>query len=94
MSKDAPSENKEKSYWLDRPGNVKKLIWGVVLICVLLVLSDFLYVRYSKYEIEGWAGFYGFFGFIAFTGIVLAGKYLRKILMRDENYYSKDFGDE
>lgn len=94
MSDTPPPTNSEKTYWLDKPGNIRKLIIGIIIVCVLLVLSDLMYVRKSKYAIEGWVGFYGFFGFIAFTGIVLVGKYLRRILMRDENYYDKDFGDE
>ena len=36
---------------------------------------------------EGFPNFYGFFGFAAFWCIVIAGKHLRKILWRPEDYY-------
>lgn len=34
--------------------------------------------------------FYGLVGFVSFSFIVLAGQHLRKILMRDEDYYDSD----
>jgi hypothetical protein len=73
--------------WLDRPGSVNKVYWALCAVCALLFLADAVYVKHPHFEAESWFGFYGIFGFIAFFGVVLAGKELRKILMRKEDYY-------
>lgn len=77
----------DKKDWLDNPTNVKKIIIGVVVICVGLLGAEFFYHKHAHFAVENWFGFYGFYGFIVFCGIVLIGKQLRKILMRSEDYY-------
>lgn len=79
--------NDERKFWLDSPGNVKKLIIGVVVICAGLLVAEFFYHKHAHFAVENWFGFYGFYGFIVFCGIVLIGKELRRFLMRDEDYY-------
>ena len=76
-----------KKDWLDNQANVKKIIIGVVIICVSLLIAEFFYHKHGHFAIENWFGFYGFYGFIVFCGIVLIGKQLRKFLMRSEDYY-------
>ena len=68
-----------------------RLYYGLLTICVLLVLLDLgtLYDKHGHFAWENWFGFYGFFGFAAFLFAVLAGKQLRKILMRREDYYDR-----
>jgi hypothetical protein len=63
--------------------------YGFAALCLLLVASDLLYRKHVHFGWEGWFGFYGFFGFVGFFFIVLAGKHLRKVLMRDEDYYDR-----
>jgi hypothetical protein len=41
----------------------------------------------TELELTKWPGFYGAFGYVAFLMIVLAGTYLRKLVMREEDYY-------
>jgi len=79
----------EKKYWLDDPKNVSRLVYGLFVACALLVLGDFFYEKHVHFHWEGWWGFYGFFGFVSFFSLVLAGKELRKVLMRDEDYYDR-----
>ncbi len=74
-------------YWLDDPRNVNKIFWGLVFLCAALVGVDLFLPRHGHWSWEEWPGFYGFFGFAAFWCIVIAGKHLRKVLMRDEDYY-------
>ncbi|MGE3260069.1 MAG: hypothetical protein AB7J94_10570 [Geobacter sp.] len=81
------TEDRGKTYWLDRPGNVSKIFWGLCVLCLLLLVADAFYHKHAYFEIEEWFGFYGIFGFVAFFGLVLVGKQLRKILMRREDYY-------
>jgi uncharacterized membrane protein len=79
---------KEKdTYWLDDPRNVNRLYWGLVVVCILLGLADLFVHRHVHFSWESFPNFYGFFGFAAFWCVVIAGKNLRKILWRPEDYY-------
>lgn len=79
----------EKKYWLDDPRNVTKIFWSVVAVCVALFVADAFYHKHIELEAEGIFGFYGIFGFVACVALVLAAKEMRKILMRDEDYYDR-----
>ena len=77
--------------WLDKRKNIDLIFWGLVGTCALLVVIQIVMDRYvdshTEFELQKWPGFYGVFGYVAFLGIVLAGKYLRKLVMREEDYY-------
>jgi hypothetical protein len=77
----------DQSHWLDQPGNVRKILWVLGVIGALLFAADAFYEKHAHFPAEEFFGFYAIVGFGAFVGIVLAGKYLRKILMRPEDYY-------
>jgi hypothetical protein len=79
----------EKQYWLDEPRNVTLLVRILAAVCILLVASDLLYHKHGHFGWETLFGFHGFFGFSSFFLLVLAGKHLRKVLMRDEDYYDR-----
>ena len=79
-------EDKRK-YWLDEPGNVRKIRWALYVICALLVSMDLFYHEHAHYAVEKWFGFHGFYGFVACVLLVLAAKGLRVILARREDYY-------
>ena len=49
-----------------------------------------LIVAHAESEIELYFGFYGIYGFVCCVFLVLAAKELRKLLMRDEDYYESD----
>ena len=76
-----------RKYWLDNPRNVTRLFYALIGICIALLVSDLFYHKHVHFPFEGWWGFFGLFGFAAFYFIVMAGKWLRKIVMRDEEYY-------
>jgi hypothetical protein len=80
----------EKPGWFDRPGNVNKLRYGLLILCGALVVSEFFYAHHPHFAIERIPGFFAIFGFIAFVLIVFAGKALRNVIMRDETYYDRD----
>jgi len=84
----------KRSYWLDKRSNINLLIWIVVVICAGLLVADLFYEKHPQVAVEYWFGFYGFYGFICFVGIVFAGKYLRKLVMRKEDYYEEGHADE
>lgn len=78
----------ERKYWLDEKKNVKKVVYAVCAICAVVGLLDlFPYKHHLHFGFENWFGFYSIFGFVACVGLVLAAKQLRKIVMRDEDYY-------
>jgi uncharacterized membrane protein len=79
----------EKRYWIDDMKNVHKIFWALVTVCALLVLSDLFILRHTDFFFQGWFGFFGFFGFFLSFLLVLTSKQLRKIVMRDEDYYDR-----
>jgi predicted MFS family arabinose efflux permease len=92
---DHPQDQHDKStHWLDKPGNVKTLLRVLVGFGALLFIADAFYHKHAHFPVEEFFGFYALFGFAAFAGIVLAGKYLRKILMRPEDYYDRDYDND
>lgn len=78
-----------RKYWLDDKRNIKKLIYAVYAVCALLFVADALYEKHPHFEAETVFGFYALFGFAAFFGIVLAGKFLRLFIKRNEDYYDE-----
>lgn len=78
-----------KSYWLDTPGNVTRLVWSLYGICGLLLAIDVIVPKHGPFPIEHVFGFYGLFGFIACVVLVLVAKRLRRVLMRPEDYYDR-----
>jgi len=81
-------ERDERKYWLDEPRNVDKIVYGLYVVCALVALLDlFPYKQHLHFNFEYWPGFYSIYGFVACFGLVLAAKQLRKIVMRDEDYY-------
>ncbi len=83
------NDKNETTGWFLKPKNGRLLFWIVCAICAVLVALDLFYHKHVHYSWEGWFGFYGFFGFIACFVLVLAAKEMRKILMRDEDYYDR-----
>jgi hypothetical protein len=93
-------EPEDRKTWLDEPRNVNRVFYGLVLVCVLLLAVDLLsfvgaedghplYDKHPHFTWEGWFGFYGLFGFVAFVAAVFAGKFLRLLLKRDEDFYER-----
>lgn len=79
----------EKPRWLDNFDNVKKLIWGFVVLCVALFAVDFFYHRHVERSWESWYGFYAIYGFVACVVLVLVATEMRKVVMRKEDYYDE-----
>lgn len=84
-----PETLEEKRYWIDYIRNVHKIFWALVAVCALLFLSDAFYEKHVHYEFENWFGFFGLFGFSVSFALVLTARELRKLLMRDEDYYDR-----
>jgi hypothetical protein len=84
-----PKNKDEKTYWLDDSKNVNKLLWVFYALCAIVFLADFAYEKHPHFAQENIPNFFGFWGFLCFVFIVFAGKALRKLVMRDEDYYDR-----
>jgi hypothetical protein len=80
-------QENEKSHIFDNPRNVKALIYGLFVLCAVLFGLDALIDRHAEYPWEAWFGFYCIYGFVACEFLVLAGKQLRKAVLRKDDYY-------
>ena len=73
--------------WLDRPSSISLIIKLLVAACTLSVLADFFYHKHGDYYFQHWFAFDAAFGFLAYVGLVTAAKGVRRLLMRNEDYY-------
>lgn len=74
--------------WADSAHAIQRLIIGLCVVCGILVVLDLIFHRHAYAPGEGLPGFYAVVGFVAFAFIVLAAGQLRKVILRNENYYA------
>jgi hypothetical protein len=80
----------EKTHLWDKPENVNRLLRVFYLLCVILVVLDLFVHRHVAHPWERFFGFHAFYGFVACWTLVVVAKGMRKVLMRDEDYYDVD----
>lgn len=80
-------DEKGKTHFFDDPERVKWVLRILYTICGGLFLVDFVFHRHAVHPWEHWWGFYPIYGFVSCVLLVLAAKEMRKVLMRDEDYY-------
>ncbi|MDH3628217.1 MAG: hypothetical protein OEV00_07675 [Acidobacteriota bacterium] len=68
---------------------MNRILWLLFAVCVVVLGADFFYHKHGHFSFENIFGFHALFGFTTFFGLVLVGKQLRKLLMRDEDYYDR-----
>ncbi len=73
--------------WLDRPGNANLIIRVLIGACAVTVVADLFFHKHGDYPFQGWMAFDAVFGFLAYVGLVTLAKGVRRLLMRDEDYY-------
>jgi len=82
----------ERTYWLDQPVNVKRLLKWFYISCAAVLLFGLavgLMGKQGHYPIEEIPTFFSVYGFIGCTIIVLVARAARPLLMRDEEYYDR-----
>ena len=84
------NEPKHKQHLFDNPRNVSIVLRSLYIICILLVLLDFILHRHVMHDWEHITGFYAIFGFVACVLLVLGAKQLRKLVMHKEDFYDVD----
>lgn len=87
---DSVAELGKRFLWVDTASGVNRLIIGLVVLCVILFVIDFIYHRHVKVPYESVYGFYALAGFVSFTCIVLGARLLRLLIRRDESFYAPD----
>ena len=83
------TEPDNKKHLFDNPKNVERLLKGFYVICILLVIADFIIHRHITMGWENIPAFYAIYGFIACVVLVVIAKWMRKVIMRKENYYDE-----
>lgn len=76
--------------WFDRPENVNKLWYGLLIACGALVVVGLFTKGSAHYAIERIPGMLEILSFAGFVVVVLAARALRTFVMRDEDYYDRD----
>ena len=93
----APDE--ERKHVFDDPRNVRLVLRILFAICAAVFLLDIVSLvmhlldagelRHAHHPWERLPGFHPIYGFVACVVLVLIAKQLRKILMRDEDFYDR-----
>ncbi len=88
-----------KKHMFDDPRNTQRLLRALYVVCGLLFLIDIVIVawhnfggpdvRHAEHWWENLPGFYAIYGFIGCVVLVLVSKQMRRVLMRDEDYYDR-----
>jgi hypothetical protein len=79
----------------DNPRNVTRVVRLLFASCFVLLVLDLVIHRHDSFHEgvftqEAWFGFYPVYGFVACVLLVVAAKeVMRRLLMRDEDYYDK-----
>lgn len=82
-------DNKEQ-HLFDNPQNVKRVLRGLYVVCAILFVLDFVLHRHVTHPWDSLWGFYPIYGFVACVLLVLIAKWMRKILMRPQDYYDEE----
>ena len=86
-SNDTDGPPSEPTRFFDKPGNVKRALVVLYVVCAAALGLDFVVDRHIAHPWEGLFGFHALYGFAVCVTLVLVAKQLRKILMRSEIYY-------
>ena len=79
----------QKTHVFDKPENVSRVVHILTALCGLLLGADFVVHRHITHPWESMWGFYAVFGFVACVVLVLLAKEMRKLVMRDADYYDR-----
>ncbi|WDP92920.1 MAG: hypothetical protein HUN04_25625 [Desulfobacter sp.] len=71
----------------DKPENVRRLRRGFFIALVLVLLAEAFVDMHGEFHVEHYFGFYAVYGFISYVSLIFVAKFLRKLLMRKEDYY-------
>ena len=91
--------DEKRKHFFDDPRNVRLVLRILFAACAVVLLLDIVNfgmqlldtgeLRHAEHPWERWLAFYAIYGFVACAALVLIAKELRKILMRDEDFYDR-----
>ena len=79
----------KKPGYFDKTENVQRVLRVFYILCFFLLLADVFIHRHVIHSWENLFGFYSVFGFVACVVLVLVAKQMRKLVMRNEDYYDE-----
>lgn len=74
-------------HWLARPGSIRLLWRGFLVILALTVLAELAVEGHPYFGFDGWLGFNAGFGFLACVVLIVFAKALGVLLKRPDTYY-------
>lgn len=89
MSHDSNTHVSNPSGFFYRKDVIKWILFGLYACCTALVAVDFLIHRHIYTDIEKIPAFYAIYGCVACIVLVIIARWMRIILIRDENYYDE-----
>ena len=69
-------------------GTRSKLV--LIIVALMLLVLEFVFHRHAEVEIENLVFFPALYAFVVCVAIVLGGIVLRRLIMREEDYYNND----
>ena len=93
------TSDEKRKHFFDDPRNVRLVLRSLYTVCAVVFLLDLVNLgmqlldagelRHAHHAWEHLPGFHAIYGFVACVALVLIAKELRKILMRDEDFYDR-----
>ncbi|QQX78719.1 hypothetical protein JK628_14205 [Shewanella sp. KX20019] len=77
----------KKKHIFDEVKNVKRLLNCLYVCCALLLILDFVIHRHVSHHWERLWAFYPIYGFLGCVVLVLVASWIRRFLMRGQDYY-------
>ena len=89
-----PRTDGKKAPWLDKAMNIDRIWWALVCSTLVLCVAEFFYHKHTAFksgtlgaEIDQFWAFYAVFAFSSSVGLVFIAKFLRRMIMRSDDYY-------
>jgi len=83
------NNEQQQQDFFDKPENIGKLLKVFYALCVVLVVVDLVVHRHIYHSWENIPAFYAIYGFVGCVALVVVAKGMRKVLMKEEDYYDK-----
>ncbi|ODS25127.1 hypothetical protein AB835_00215 [Candidatus Endobugula sertula] len=83
------NDHKQPDGFFYQPNTIRWILRAFYTSCIVLVIVDLVVHRHIITSLEKIPAFYALYGFVACVILVLIASQMRKVLMRDEDYYSR-----
>ncbi|TXS92665.1 hypothetical protein FVW59_08135 [Parahaliea aestuarii] len=68
---------------------MQRILWLLYAACALVLALDLVVHRHTEHPWEGIIGFYPAYGFVGCVILVLAAKWMRRLIIRPKDYYQR-----